>query len=37
MKQAWGIEGTYLYNMFTNKTLIYKAFVLKKRNVVAGS
>lgn len=31
MKQAWAVEGTFLNGLVADRTIIYKAFVLKKR------
>lgn len=36
-KQFWGLEGSFFFGLLANKTFIYKSFVLKKRNLIAGS
>jgi len=35
-KQFWGVEGSIFYSLLANKTFIYKAFVLKKRHLIAA-
>ena len=34
VKQIWGVEGTVINTWLASKTLIYKAFVLKKKRGV---
>lgn len=36
-KQFWGLEGSAFYSLLANRTFIYKSFVLRKRNLIAGS
>jgi len=34
LKQGWGIEGTFVHWLFTNRFLVYRTYVLKKKVVL---